>query len=362
MRLTYVSQSDTEIFSFRRAHRADFTEAGAMIGFVERLSDFFIFMRTIRLWSQLLLFFFIVPLWAGAGEASFSEMSVSACRKGAAASCRAIEEAAVRVLGGSDSFSENTDVVRALCRPSVCTDLGFLFLNGQGVQQSYGKSAYFFSSACRQKDGTGCLYLGYLYEGGLGVEASEMRAGENYAASCSRDHPLGCYSLGLLYRSGKGVPQSSEHSAYYFRKACRLGDASGCFMAGLYLDEKGGGENAREAARLYTEACSQKQFEACQNLGFLYENGKGVKKSYEAAARLYTEACAREFAFACYRLGNMYSAGTGVPQSSGEGAYLKSLACRLGESRACPGSDTERAQKREGSGRTRYGRLSLVLP
>jgi len=53
----------------------------------------------------------------------------------------------------------------------------------------------------------GCYSLGFLYDNGQGVNQDYIKAAELFKKSCDMGYANGCYSLGLLYDNGQGVNQ-----------------------------------------------------------------------------------------------------------------------------------------------------------
>ena len=61
-----------------------------------------------------------------------------------------------------------------------CNNLGYLYLKGEGVQQSFAKAKIFYEKACSGDIGIGCNNLGYLYAFGQGVEQDYKQAKQQY--------------------------------------------------------------------------------------------------------------------------------------------------------------------------------------
>jgi TPR repeat protein len=65
-----------------------------------------------------------------------------------------------------------------------CSDIGFLYLQGEGVKQDYQKAAELNQKSCDGGNLNGCYYLGTLYEGGKGVRQDYAIAKEYYGRAC----------------------------------------------------------------------------------------------------------------------------------------------------------------------------------
>ena len=80
---------------------------------------------------------------------------------------------------------------------------------------NYKKAASLYKKACDGGCALGCSNLGALYDNGLGVNQSYAKAASLYKKACDGGCAEGCYNLGLLYKNGLGVNQS-------YAKACLL--------------------------------------------------------------------------------------------------------------------------------------------
>ena len=70
--------------------------------------------------------------------------------------------------------------------------------------------------------------LGNLYEQGLGVEQSDLQAAYWYRRAAEQGEPRAQHSLGVMYLQGRGVPQDSAEGASWLQRAARQGHAAAC--------------------------------------------------------------------------------------------------------------------------------------
>ncbi len=61
------------------------------------------------------------------------------------------------------------------------------------------KAALLFRRACAENDPTGCAGLGYVYLEGLGVEADHAESFRFFNRSCEAGNDYACANLGYLY-------------------------------------------------------------------------------------------------------------------------------------------------------------------
>ena len=85
----------------------------------------------------------------------------------------------------------------------VCSRLGFLYMNGEGVKQNYSKAKRYYSKACHQNEKSGCYKLGFFYEyGSGGLEQNNSNAHKYYSKACDLNVTKGCESYKELKEKG----------------------------------------------------------------------------------------------------------------------------------------------------------------
>lgn len=138
---------------------------------------------------------------------------------------------------------------------------GIACMNGDGVEQDYGKALSLFLEAYEAGSMKAARYVGMVYEKGLGVEKDYEKAAEYYVKGVAAGDLTSGYYLGLLYERGLGVEQNYEKAAELFAsvEASDNKSATGVVAAGY-------------------------------ELGTLYEQGLGVEQDLEKAMQLYDEA------------------------------------------------------------------------
>jgi TPR repeat protein len=121
-----------------------------------------------------------------------------------------------------------------------------LFANGH-----YVEAAASYKKAC-PLSAQACTNLGFMYSHGKGVELSYRSAADLYRLGCDHGNPLGCTNLGIMYWTDE-LPKNDKQTTQLFERACREGDGVGCRDLG-YLYEHGYGgleKNGDRAAELY---------------------------------------------------------------------------------------------------------------
>ena len=92
----------------------------------------------------------------------------------------------------------------------------------------YQKAYKYNKLACDNGEYGGCTNLGLLYVNGQGVEQNYKEAFKYFKLACDNGEYKGCGNLGVLYENGQGVRQSYSTAKEYYGKACDLGDQQGC--------------------------------------------------------------------------------------------------------------------------------------
>ena len=176
--------------------------------------------------------------------------------------------------------------------PYADISLGFLYWNGQGVEEDKEKAQEIFQTIIDQ----GCAD-GYL--GNAIIAKSE----QNYDAAYE------CYNkvleegteqlyvttamvdVGLLYYSGYGVEQDYAKSLEWLSKAADLGNADAMNNIGhMYENGYGVEPDYEKALEWYEKAADLGHVEAMAEIGWIYYNGLGVAKDYAKAVEWLNKA------------------------------------------------------------------------
>ena len=75
------------------------------------------------------------------------------------------------------------------------------------------------------------LELGVMYYEGDGVEQSYEKAKEFFERAAQQDHPEAQFNLGIMYEHGEGMPKNKKQAIEWYSKACENGDEDGCAAA-----------------------------------------------------------------------------------------------------------------------------------
>ncbi len=98
---------------------------------------------------------------------------------------------------------------------SAATNLGLMYLKGEGVAKDPAQAARLFEQAADAGNASAAYNLGGLYENGLGVEPSIDRAIALYEQALKSDHSGAAYQLGTLHL--EQLNEKAKAVAYFVR-------------------------------------------------------------------------------------------------------------------------------------------------
>ena len=107
--------------------------------------------------------------------------------------------------------------------PQAEARLGWLYINGQGVEKDYAQAAFWIRKAAEEGNTTAQAGLGWLYANGLGIEKNYAQAASWYKKAAKQGLSIAQANLGTLYAQGHGVPKDYSKAAFWFRKAANKG-------------------------------------------------------------------------------------------------------------------------------------------
>lgn len=138
---------------------------------------------------------------------------------------------------------------------SAQRNLGFIYDNGQGVTQNYGKAVAWYRKAADKGDAIAQYSLAVMYSNGDGVTQDDAKAAAWYRKAADQGYTGAQFNLGAIYEEGRGVTKNYAQAVAWYHKAADLGYAS-----------------------------------AQNNLGLMYANGQGVTQNYVLAYQWFALA------------------------------------------------------------------------
>lgn len=293
-------------------------------------------------------------------EPSQFESYKNACEQGDGDKCYNLGRMYMEGNGTDQSYYKAREAYKLGCEKGnnedACREFGKLQSDGLGespddhvVEQPSNqrqtspvlKQSQFesYKIACEQGDGDKCYSLGRMYMDGNGTDKSYSKAREAYKQGCeqrSYSTMEACYALGKIYANGLGVGRNYNKAQKLFKHTCRSGDSKGCGDLGhMYLYGNGVKKNYSQAIQLLKKGCEHNDAKACSTLGTLYITGQVVKEDYKKAYGLFDKGCRAGDALGCYNMGNIYENGIGRAQSKHDAIHFYNLACSAGLQEGC---------------------------
>ena len=214
-------------------------------------------------------------------------------------------------------------------------NLGAMYYNGRGVQQDDEGAVKWYRLAAEQGDATAQNNLGGMYKYGRGIRQDSAEAVKWYRLAAEQGHAAAQNNLGAMYYNGRGVQQDDEGAVKWYRLAAEQGDATAQNnLGGMYKYGRGIRQDSAEAVKWYRLAAEQGHATAQNNLGGMYYNGRGVRQDDEGAVKWYRLAAEQGDAAAQYNLGGMYREGRGVQQDDEGVVKWYKLAAKQGDAAA----------------------------
>jgi uncharacterized protein len=211
------------------------------------------------------------------------------------------------------------------------TDMGGIYLFGQGVTKDYAKARGLFEKAQAKGDHLAVALLGMVYHNGWGVGQDYTQARQFYEKAAAAGEPLAMRNLGNLYANGLGVPKDYSVARRWYEKAAAAGSPEATSNLGLfYQNGLGGPQDYTKARQFYEKAVAAGDTEAMNRLGFLYEKGLGVPENYGLAREWYGKGAAAGNVPATRNLGLLYQNGSGGAQDYAEARQLYEKAAAAG--------------------------------
>lgn len=203
--------------------------------------------------------------------------------------------------------------------PEAQSELGRMYLIGDGVAQDSAKAVEWYQKAVAQGYAHAQFSLGASYAHGQGVPKDAAKAVELWQKSAAQGHTSAQSALGNAYAKGEGVPKDAAKAVEWYQKAAVEGDSDAPFQLGeMYREGNGVPKDAAKAIEWYQKAAKEGNFEANTVLGTIYAIGDGVPKDATKAVEWYQKAVAQKHFVdpdAQFFLGVMFSTGEGVTKN-----------------------------------------------
>ncbi len=198
--------------------------------------------------------------------------------------------------------------------PDLMEHLAQAYLNGDGVEQDFKKSAYWWEKLAETDNSVAQFNIGLYYAKGCGVARDFAKAAEwmkKAADNGDEDAP---------------TPYEMYSKASENLKKAETGDAAAqAEMAKLFtqiggsLDQFGSGNDYQEAFKWAKKSADQGNLEGMYCLALCYEHGRGTSMSPSKAVSTYEKAAKQGHAPSQWNLAVCYLNGNGVQRDETRG-------------------------------------------
>ncbi len=121
------------------------------------------------------------------------------------------------------NFDIVLDKINNQSNPSVNNFLGFMYINGHGIEQNDEKAFNYYQLSADQGNLTAQNNLGYMYQHGHHVEQNYEKAFNYYQLSADQGESFAQCHLAIMYLHGLGIEQDYEKALYYYQLAADQG-------------------------------------------------------------------------------------------------------------------------------------------
>ena len=216
---------------------------------------------------------------------------------------------------------------------TAVNNIGWAYLNGNGVPQNVILAAKKFLKAADAGSTLAMVNLGNIYEGNEDYEPAYYW----YFKATEGKNPKGAFNCANMIFHGWGVEQDYQFAYEIFKRLYDAGYYDGtCFYLGLYAENDWLDEADYDLAKAYYEkGIEETEDPYCfTNLGRMYALGLGVTRNLEKAYDFYKNAGNLGDALGYTNLAWMYETGTYVGKNLREALRLYRIASDMGDGKA----------------------------
>ena len=295
-----------------------------------------------------------------------------ACGMGSETACARVGMSREDKVAVATYAPRMVEAIRAACskqkHPQSCTELGALYLTGNGVAVDESAGLTALDGGCsagelwacsnlgiqlgRAQDtaATGITLLEKACSGGIAhacfnlalalhdskfVAHDLARTVKLAEKACDLGHALACASAGRLYGEGDGVTKDAKRSEQLFVKSCAGLSGAGCEELGRLKDGDHGPADYKVSLDAFTVACDRGRSFGCTGVGLAYHRGRGVAKDAAKARTYYQGACDKKAGAACNNLGVLWLDGEGGAKDAAKAQDFYKRGCEYENGQAC---------------------------
>lgn len=224
-------------------------------------------------------------------------------------------------------------------------DLGVLYANGEGVDQSYARGLKYLWEAALRGYGPAYTNIGLFYYYGLGLNRDYQKAFSYFEKGAKHDDPQAYYNLAVMLDNGQGVSKNPAQALAYFEEAARrqylpaISSIACKYLLGLGVEK-----DEKKAFDLYHDGALRGDVRSQSNLIFMYLNGVGTPRDVKEAYYWGEKVSHSNDPEGLMNYGVLLEKGYNGSPNVREALAIYERACELGSKSACEG--IKRLQKR----------------
>lgn len=229
----------------------------------------------------------------------------------------------------------------AFGQKNAAAAIGYLYLNGCGVEKDSDYARAYFERAVEQGDAQGYAGLGRLL---LDAGSTDVEMIDNFKLARNAGVLDGTYYLGYVYEKGLGT-KKRPGLAFKLYEETAFSDSDAVWdqypirsamtrLGILYMEGLGTEADNAAAIEWFERAAEDGSAMAAYYLGIIYEMGYGVPVDYNRSLSWLESAAQQDYAPAYNEIGCMYFNGNGVDVNYEEAVYYQKLAAALGYEKA----------------------------
>lgn len=211
---------------------------------------------------------------------------------------------------------------------AAMNDLANAYLNGDGVEQNFEKSLYWWKKLAECNDPTGQYNVGLYYAKGCGVERDFEKATEWMRKSSENGDKDAEKLIDLFAKSGENLQKAESGDADAQAEVANLMMYLGRSVTVPGIDSE---DEFKEAVKWAQKAADNGSGEGCWILGLAYEHGRGVKEDLNLAIEYFEKGVNLGHAKCMGNLGAIYMNGQVKGKTKEDGFRLMKKAAELGD-------------------------------
>ncbi|MCO6186633.1 caspase family protein [Rhizobium sp. L1K21] len=171
--------------------------------------------------------------------------------------------------------------------PFAQTSLAWAYRNGKaGLDKDMKQALNWYRQAAEQAYGKAMAALGFLYREGDGVDQNYVTSLNWYRKAAEAGDVDAMTATAYAHEQGLGTAKNMESARQWYEKAARAGDAYAMAVLGyLYDAGSGGKQDYTEARYWYEKAAADGSSYAMSRLARIYDKGLGIAPNPKEAAR-----------------------------------------------------------------------------